>query len=235
MQRCGRCVLPQEHPHKIDRVASVCGVSVRLLRAFLEQTVQRFIPEGKQVKTEKKDGLPEWCIMGLDGLTTKQVVEWIIKPSTADLGVRYADLLACEQEVGPPQYFVSHTWSRPFKETVGMVLSHLSSASDATRVWVDLFAINQHSPGGGTSELGQLAVTINNTEATLVCLDQDAVPLTRIWCLHEFDHTLRGGGDKLRLLLHTGAAYVCMHEPHELLPRLHCIRCSTPVTPLTRF
>ena len=35
---------------------------------------------------------------------------------------------ACQQ--------VSHAWSRPFKETVGMVMDRLSSAADNTRVWV---------------------------------------------------------------------------------------------------
>ena len=40
----------------------------------------------------------------------------------------------------------------------------------------------------------------STTYNTLVCVDAAGTPFTRIWCLHELDHTLQAGGDKLRLL-----------------------------------
>lgn len=52
------------------------------------------------------------------------------------------------------------------------------------------------------AELHQFSEVIHapTTHGTLVCLDEAATPLSRIWCLHELDHTFRAGGDKLHLL-----------------------------------
>lgn len=131
-----------------------------------------------------------------------QVVEWIVKPVTQASGLRFVDVVDCgAADVGLPDYFISHAWSRPLAETVSMVLEHLSSAEDSVRVWLDLWGINQHHTDEG--ELDQFAVAIQQSTASLVCLDAGATPLQRIWCLHEIDHTFRSGSEKLQLL-HAG-------------------------------
>ena len=52
------------------------------------------------------------------------------------------------------------------------------------------------------TELSAFAEVIRapTTYNTLVCVDAKGTPFMRIWCLHELDHTLQAGGDKLRLL-----------------------------------
>ena len=89
---------------------------------------------------------------------------------------------------------------RPFRETVGKVLRHPASAPDTTKVWFDCLAINQHA--ATPEELAHFAAVIHSpgTLATLVCLDQAATALGRIWCLHEVDHTFRAGDEKLVML-----------------------------------
>lgn len=147
------------------------------------------------------------------GASTSALVVAAIKPLTeAGGGRRFADLVAEAAEgddpgspggvgagdIGPPDYFISHAWGRPFDELCQLVIGHLALAADSTRVWLDIFAINQHH--ADAKELGQFAVAIGKASATLVCLDGAATPLTRIWCLHELDHTLRSGrgsSDKL--------------------------------------
>lgn len=183
--------------------ASHLGVSLRVLRAFIAQHVDTFEPTVDQEMEAMRKGskLAPWP-PAPKGLTTRQVVDFIIKPISRAFRLSYADLLeAGTQDVGPPHYFVSHAWSRPFKETVGMVMERLSTAADGTRVWFDFFAINQHDADG--NERQQFAEAIKGAWGTLLCLDDSATPLARIWCLHELDHTLRGGFDKL-LLLHPG-------------------------------
>lgn len=187
---------------------SECGISLRLLRSFLDNVVQHYNPtEAQQQQAEKDPLLGPWppapvptrslnhsisstntnsnngaVLLASGGLTTKQVVEWIVKPRTAQRKLRFVDMLDCEAaDVGRPDYFISHAWSRPFAETVSMVLQHLASAEDTARVWIDAFAINQHQTDA--QELQQFAIAIGHSFSTLVCLDAGATPLQRIWCL----------------------------------------------------
>lgn len=54
-------------------------------------------------------------VSGIDrNLTTRQVVDKVVKNITAMSEVRLLDMLdeSCAGEVGPPQYLVSHCWSR---------------------------------------------------------------------------------------------------------------------------
>lgn len=100
------------------RTADACGVSLRLLRAILSDASE---------------------VLGPDA-TTDTVVKEYVKPRTLDGEQRYVDWLlrgglAEECDVGTPMYFVSHAWGRPFAETVGLTLSHLSDAADTTHVW----------------------------------------------------------------------------------------------------
>lgn len=71
-----------------------CGVSLRLLRAFAAAYAS-----GDQV-----------------GITTTQVVQGVVKTLTARTQLRLVDVLAdsCSgpDDVGVPEYFVSHAWFR---------------------------------------------------------------------------------------------------------------------------
>lgn len=44
-----------------------------------------------------------------------------------------------------PQYFISHAWQGRLVSLIQGVLSRLRNASDATAVWLDFVAVNQHN------------------------------------------------------------------------------------------
>ena len=55
----------------------------------------------------------------------------------------------------------------------------------------DIFVINQHKDNAGADLLGGLTLkaTIEASGSVVVCLDKDAVPLSRLWCLYEIGST----------------------------------------------
>lgn len=69
-----------------------CGVSLRFLKAFVAQFVS-----GERT-----------------GWSTKSVVEEVVKGITQTSQLRLVDMLdeSCQGEIGLPEYFVSHAWSR---------------------------------------------------------------------------------------------------------------------------
>ena len=91
-------------------------------------------------------------------LTTRDVHRCIIKKDTDALCCRYLELPEwctgtdpdSEQPyVGTADYFVSHSWDSPWQALVDAVCEHSNSFSYGERkpyYWVDIFAVNQHSP-----------------------------------------------------------------------------------------
>lgn len=173
--------------------AETCGVSLRLLRAF---------------NTRFVDGaaLPQ-----PDKVTTKQVVEYVIKPMTKAAGCRFLQLgqllqsmgLDAAQDIGPPRTFISHAWNAPWKHTTGLAMLGSRRPGGGTqqlkdcdcndrddsndRVWLDALAINQHH--ADEQELAAFRTVIRRVDKTLVCLppyaklsDDEANPTMRIWC-----------------------------------------------------
>jgi hypothetical protein len=65
-----------------------------------------------------------------------------------------------------------------------------------------MFAINQHAADAEELDAFKVVIHAPSTFATLVCVDAAGSPFTRIWCLHELDHTLQEGSDRLQLLSH---------------------------------
>jgi hypothetical protein len=56
-------------------------------------------------------------------------------------------------------------------------------------VWIDIFIINQHSPGDDLHGGQTLKATIEASRAVVVCLDKNTLPLFRLWCLYEIGST----------------------------------------------
>jgi hypothetical protein len=50
-------------------------------------------------------------------------------------------------------------------------------------VWLDILAINQHDTDAELKEGNTLRRTINLSKETLCVLDDEAKPLSRLWCL----------------------------------------------------
>ncbi|GIM13817.1 hypothetical protein Vretimale_16879, partial [Volvox reticuliferus] len=156
------------------------------------------------------------------GLTAGELVDRFVRPPTAAKQCRFAELLLADPDPrqraavsqGRPFFFVSHTWVRPFGETLDMLEHHFQPeqqrlwrrrpdgqplpalAADEVFLWVDIFAINQHA----ADDLAVLWEAVYDAEETLMVLDRHGLVFSRIWCLYEAWQTSRAGPSKLRLL-----------------------------------
>jgi len=122
---------------------------------------------------------------------TSNILHPLTKPPLAKSRYSYAEV------AGPVRatFFVSHYWGMPFEHSVKSLSKHAQLADQRdfkqTSYWVCSFAINQHSIeeelGGG--DLFQssfyMALVDPRTRATVMLLDDEATPLTRVWCLFE--------------------------------------------------
>ena len=144
--------------------------------------------------------------------TTTDMVLQFIKPRTASRHCRFAELPGClhEDEIGQPTYFISHAWKAPAELLFRRIEEFLGDADDATRVWVDCFAVNQHSGEGVNHNQNKEDVSafedvvIASEGGTLVVVGdvQKFNPATRGWCIYEWDHTiLHHGPDSLHMPL----------------------------------
>ena len=134
-------------------------------------------------------------------MSTYEVVD-IIKSATATTRKPYTHLLPPEQ-IGTPRIFLSHAWQNEFGLVVAAARKYVSNeqqrlaakgagSGGTTFVWLDIFAITQHSGETQAHDLTRLEATISNPDCTtLVILDEEGVPLTRCWCIFEFFATIR--------------------------------------------
>ena len=134
----------------------------------------------------------ERCVAPLPGgaaLSTGQVVSALVVPCTRAAGcVAFTSLVP--RAVGKPHAFASHAFGNPFALLVAALRARFADAVAAeVYVWVDIFAINQHAPGSDLHGGKALARTIEIAAETLVVLDPDALPLSRLWCLYEIGST----------------------------------------------
>ncbi len=138
--------------------------------------------------------------MGLDeNITTKEVVEQVIKPATLAKKCRYCDLIRCNgklQSIGRAQAFISHCWGGLFKDLVASIVYTLGN--DDAYVWIDIFAVLQHESPEQAADLNFEPV-ICACKGVVLCVphlqsiaDWDAsiadklkCPFYRVWCLVE--------------------------------------------------
>ena len=127
----------------------------------------------------------------LGNATTKQVVEIVIKGHTAGDKCAYVQLM---DSSAPPDFFISHTWHRPFAELVHCLREHSKSLPPRAIIWMDIFAFNQHLKHEEMkADLGSLGSTVEQTQKTLVVMDPEGVCFTRAWCLKEFHEAIKAG------------------------------------------
>ena len=101
-----------------------------------------------------------WCEKhDLWDKSTEDVVEEIVKPLTEHLQCRFVELASQvgsgrlggggggggwqQDVVGPADVFVSHCWKCPFGSVVAAAADR---SRPRRRVWLDIFAVNQHKP-----------------------------------------------------------------------------------------
>ncbi|GIL83783.1 hypothetical protein Vretifemale_12537 [Volvox reticuliferus] len=155
-------------------------------------------------------------------MTSNDIIQELILPHTAACQCRYTDMMmedpkqAHHVSRGRRFYFVSHVWSRPFAETFEMLDHHFRPrmrlgehdepmpSEDEVFLWLDLFAVNQHNTRGQADnqdgDLLHLDEAVQDAVETLMVLDREGTPLTRIWCLFEAWTAGQKGPGKLRLL-----------------------------------
>jgi len=119
------------------------------------------------------------------------VNENILKPLTKKSQLSYAEL------AGPSEltWYVSHYWGTPFRSFVASVRKHAQSVNGNCCwkkgcYWICSLGNNQWKV---TEELGQnwdessffLALRSPSCRGTAMVIDEDALPLTRSWCLFE--------------------------------------------------
>jgi len=102
-------------------------------------------------------------------------------------GVSYAELLkhSSPQQGHPVKDFISHTWSEPTTD----FMTALQRARCGS-CWVCPFAVNQHQVDlDDDLEKSPFFKALQSVKAAsgrvLMVLDEDATPLTRIWCVYE--------------------------------------------------
>ena len=105
---------------------------------------------------------------------------------------RFADCheLIDPAQVGIPTYFISHAWKGSFYKLLTEVIQFLRHASLDTKVWIDIFAVNQHSdtsPEQNKADVDAFAFVLQLCQAgTIGVVDAlKCSPATRAWCLYE--------------------------------------------------
>ncbi|CAE7658377.1 unnamed protein product [Symbiodinium pilosum] len=125
------------------------------------------------------------------------VVSNVVKPLTRPWKLSYAELAGscCLQ------WFVSHYWGTPFCHFVDTIRKHAETLSDPSPVswmlasyWICSFANNQwrvEEEVGMSWEQSSfyLALRSGSCQGTVMVFDNDALPLTRSWCLFELLQT----------------------------------------------
>jgi len=74
---------------------------------------------------------------------TADVVDEVIRSMTKEKQCRFLDLEGLKEERGPADVFISHSWANTFGLLVTAAQYH---SRKGRRLWIDIFAINQHTP-----------------------------------------------------------------------------------------
>jgi len=160
----------------------------------------------------------EWLVRWTDkhslwGVKTEDVVEQVVKPLTAHLRCRFVELASQVEEAPPSSHgaaglgaaprlivgaahcFVSHCWQCPFGDVVAAAADN---SRPGRRVWLDIFAVNQHAHEVMAADLDKLTHVIKDVPEGLMLVMEPAKalasdrlnPLRRIWCVFEIFHAL---------------------------------------------
>eukprot|EP01035_Chromulina_nebulosa_P025721 gene25721-33587_t len=193
---------PSKYPNEADKTVAALNKFGELSNAIFVQRDGNDVPKPPP-ESDAMDRLAHKCvslkflidvykevIVPLDEyMTVKQVVEKIIKPFTKDKGCSFIDQVMPNMYVAP-HVFVSHAFDNPISVVVRNLEEHFEGANfDEVYIWMDILVINQHNPGADLHEGKTLAATIQASSSVLVALDEDAKPLTRLWCLYEIGST----------------------------------------------
>ena len=136
----------------------------------------------------------------LNGLTTKEVQEKIIKPATAQIKGPYSDLHP--EMFQKANVFVSHAWRYNFlKDLIPALESWIAMQVSMAEVflWIDIFTVSQHADPpehqDSEEEARNFQIFADGFELALQDIGRAVIVLSpwnrpewifRIWCLFEF-------------------------------------------------
>ncbi|CAL1150599.1 unnamed protein product, partial [Cladocopium goreaui] len=116
---------------------------------------------------------------------------WVIGPATASpLSCSYVELVASEAASQRPLWYVSYVWQKPLHEFMACLRRHASlrELPEHTTYWVGALANNQHrlvDEVCNKPRKTSFCRALKLCTGLLLILDQDVVPLSRIWVCFE--------------------------------------------------
>lgn len=133
-------------------------------------------------------------------------------------------------QIGPPTYYVRQQWDKGFKELIETIQNHISdmeSEIDMSNmyVWLDLLAINPHSPGQQSTDLMSIQDSIENAKPTLVCMQQESQTSSKI--SDTFSSSSHYSNEKSQMIGSTGRAVLVMFRDRAGLRGFNRLRFDT--------
>jgi hypothetical protein len=129
----------------------------------------------------------------LGRMTTSQFEKMYLRPRTSRRRCSVAEELyssaTSAQNVGPATWFISHTWSNPFEDTLEAILIFFKGRQDSANVmlWFDVFVDSQHATAGPSKSPQWFMTTFKDSIARigslLLVIDvwDNPTALTRAW------------------------------------------------------
>ena len=131
----------------------------------------------------------------LGRLTTSQVCQMYIRPRTSRTHRSLCDELSLnvstQQCVGEATWFISHTWSNSFADTVDSILLFFEGRDDAANImlWFDVFVDSQFPKDQPSSQwyMGAFRESIERIGNMLLVIDawDNPSPLKRAWLVRD--------------------------------------------------
>lgn len=106
-------------------------------------------------------------------MTTSHFEKMFLRPRTSRRRCSVCEELlasaATAHLVGPATWFVSHTWSNPFADTVDAILIFFERREDCASavLWMDVFAECQHVACGASKDPSWYMSTFKNSIASI--------------------------------------------------------------------
>ena len=112
----------------------------------------------------------------LGRMTTSQFCQLYVRPFTWRSSSSVAEQLMARgdtaQHVGEATWFISHTWSNAFADTLDAVLLFFEGREDAAsaKVWIDVMVTSQHLSSGPSKPSWWWMGTFKSSIARIGCL-----------------------------------------------------------------
>ena len=155
---CSNCITSLRHTKPVSDAASASAPSSSLVCSAANSmlcscfSIRSIVLQGISVQYLR--WLKDTIGPSMGRLTAEQVCQSFIKPRTSrSRGSLISELLLEEDtkdHVGDATWFISHSWSNPFTDTLDSILLFFEGRDDAAtaKVWIDILVDGQHKIAG---------------------------------------------------------------------------------------